>query len=173
MAGSSAKLSGFAELRKSFNEMSLAAQGRRLDLAATAGGRVIRDKARQIAEAKGIRDTGLLIENIVHKRVRENNPFQAEAHIAVRSGGQTKRGKAKARKLFAKGDDAGGKKAIEEIRDPYYWKFVELGTSKMTARPFIAPALDQSKDEAIDAVRESMKRGIAAAARKQGLKYVG
>jgi HK97 gp10 family phage protein len=173
MASSKFKISGFAGLKSGFIELSIAAQGRRLDLAATAGTKVVRDRARQIAEAKGIRDTGLLIENIVHKRVRENNPFYAEAHVGVRSGDQTRRGKAKAQKLSAKGDAAGAAKAIEDIRDPYYWRFIELGTSKKAARPFIGPALEQSKDDAIAAVSESLKRGIEAAARKSGMKYVG
>jgi HK97 gp10 family phage protein len=171
--GAKFSVSGFAELRKGFNQISLAGQNKRLESAALAGSRVVRDRARQIAEAKGIRQTGALIDNIVHKRVRENDPFSAEAHVAVRHGVQTKRAKAKARRALAKGDKDGAAKALENVNDPWYWRFHELGTSKMPATPFIRPALEQSKEEAVDAMRESLKRGIAAAARQAGVKYVG
>lgn len=171
--GARFSVSGFAELRKGFNQISLAGQNKRLESAVLAGSRVVRDRARQIAEAKDIRQTGATIENIVHKRVRENDPFSAEAHVAVRHGVQTKRAKAKARRALAKGDKEGAAKALENVNDPYYWRFHERGTSKMGARPFIRPGLEESKGQAIDAMRKSLKSGIAAAARQAGVKYVG
>ena len=40
--------------------------------------------------------------------------------------------------------------------DPYYWKFVEFGTSKMAARPFMRPAFEAKKLAAVEAIRKYM-----------------
>lgn len=50
--------------------------------------------------------------------------------------------------------------------DPYYWRFVEFGTKKMTARPFMAPAADALPQalaaferEAVPAIEALNQRG--------------
>jgi HK97 gp10 family phage protein len=46
--------------------------------------------------------------------------------------------------------------------DPFYWKFLEFGTSKMRARPFLRPAFEAKKTEsvrvALEEGREFVKR---------------
>ena len=37
---------------------------------------------------------------------------------------------------------ASGQRGANSKLDPYYWRFVEFGTKKMTARPFMQPAAD-------------------------------
>lgn len=34
--------------------------------------------------------------------------------------------------------------------DTYYWRFLEFGTAKMAAQPFMRPAADQASGEAVD-----------------------
>ena len=50
--------------------------------------------------------------------------------------------------------------------DPYYWRFVEFGTKKMTARPFLRPAAEKLPEalaaferEAVPAIEALNKRG--------------
>jgi HK97 gp10 family phage protein len=52
-----------------------------------------------------------------------------------------------------------GKKG-DKSQDAYYWKFVEFGTSKMSARPFLRPAFEASKLQAVDRIQEYMAERI-------------
>lgn len=40
--------------------------------------------------------------------------------------------------------------------DAYYFRFVEFGTSRMPARPFMRPAFEAKKMEAVEAMRQYM-----------------
>jgi HK97 gp10 family phage protein len=48
--------------------------------------------------------------------------------------------------------------------DPYYWRFLEFGTSRMAARPFLRPAFEAQKGKALDKFRESLAVGVEKAA---------
>jgi HK97 gp10 family phage protein len=39
-------------------------------------------------------------------------------------------------------------------RSLWYWKFVEFGTEKMAARPFIRPAFEAMKMDALERMRQ-------------------
>jgi HK97 gp10 family phage protein len=46
-----------------------------------------------------------------------------------------------------------GKRAkTGKSKDGYYWRFVEFGTVKMAARPFLRPALEAKKMDAVEAM---------------------
>lgn len=45
-------------------------------------------------------------------------------------------------------------------KDAFYGLFLEVGTSKMAARPFLRPALDEKKGEVEAAVRDELKRRL-------------
>ena len=45
-------------------------------------------------------------------------------------------------------------------QDAYYWRFVEFGTSKMVARPFLRPAFEAKKSQAVDALRDYLVERI-------------
>ena len=59
-----------------------------------------------------------------------------------------------------------GLKSTQNPDDPYYWWWVEFGTSKMQARPFLRPAFEGTKDAQLAAMRVRMKAGLDRAARK-------
>lgn len=42
----------------------------------------------------------------------------------------------------------------------FYGRFVELGTSKMAAKPFLRPALDESEGKILEAFRDAVSRGV-------------
>ena len=50
--------------------------------------------------------------------------------------------------------------------DPYYWWWVEFGTSTSRARPFLRPAFESTKTQQLEAMRKRMRAGIERAARK-------
>lgn len=45
-------------------------------------------------------------------------------------------------------------------RKEFYGRFVELGTSKMPAYPFLRPALDESQPQILEAFAAAINRGI-------------
>lgn len=47
-----------------------------------------------------------------------------------------------------------------DISEIFYGKMVEWGTSKMAARPFLAPAYERNKSEAIDIIKEEFRKGL-------------
>ena len=42
----------------------------------------------------------------------------------------------------------------------FYGKFLEYGTSKMTARPFMGPAQAESKKQVLETIRQTLKAGL-------------
>jgi len=48
----------------------------------------------------------------------------------------------------------------------YYWRFLEFGTSKMPARPFMRPAGQLTLVQQISTIKKTLKRGVEREARK-------
>ena len=59
-----------------------------------------------------------------------------------------------------------GKMGALNPNDPYYWWWVEFGTSKMAARPFLRPAFNTTKDQQLARMRARMDSGLKLQARK-------
>jgi len=55
---------------------------------------------------------------------------------------------------------------IKDRRQSYFWKFIEFGTSKMAAHPFMRPAFEAKVAEAVDRFADRLKTGIASAVTK-------
>lgn len=53
-----------------------------------------------------------------------------------------------------------GEALIGFNRKQFYGRFIELGTSKMSAKPFLRPALDESQSKIEDAFIAAINRGI-------------
>jgi len=49
---------------------------------------------------------------------------------------------------------------IEHGKKEYYGKFVELGTKKQPAKPFLRPAVDENKKQISEAVTEEIGRAV-------------
>jgi len=50
--------------------------------------------------------------------------------------------------------------------DPFYWRFVEFGTSKMAAKPFLRPAFEHTKMQAAERIKEALREGVERQAAK-------
>ncbi len=61
---------------------------------------------------------------------------------------------AKAGKYLLIGLDKG------DISKAFYLKFSEFGTSKMPAKPFMGPAYEQKKTQALENIRKVLKEGL-------------
>ena len=49
---------------------------------------------------------------------------------------------------------------------PWYWRFVEFGTSKMEAKPFLTRAFESQKYSANNTIIAALKKGVAKQAAK-------
>ena len=136
-------ISGGAELTRALEALDQKVKKKILRSAIVAGAAVVKKRAKQIAKSKGIEDTGALIRNIAGKVERQRSDTYAQINIGVRHG-KPKKG--------AKNQD-----------DPWYWWQHEFGNSKMAARPFIRPAFEESKEEAIEVMTAKLRKGIESA----------
>lgn len=123
------------------------------------GAVLIRDEA----IARVPRATGNLANQIFIYRDRNPRASTGAAErfiIGVRSGKGSRVFKVRTRGRFA------GRSQYRRTSDAYYWRFVEFGTEKMPARPFLRPAFENKKRDVVDEFDIQLKRGVASAARK-------
>ena len=142
-------LTGFKELAAALLELPKRVAKNGLRAAVGAGAGVIRKEAR----VRAPKDTGEMAKDILIKRERDTSggdTFTARYSVFVLSG----------KKSRLKGQ----KRNVQ--RDSYYWRFVELGTSKMAAQPFMRPAYEGKKEEAVKVIGEKLDQRIQAAARE-------
>lgn len=146
----SVNLIGLGGLQAEFEKLAKAVGNKVVRDAVMAGARVARDKARASAPVR----SGKLKKNITVTRLKQSEtPGGATAGIRVKKpSGKT----AKARKRSGKKR----KGNRFEYDAPYYWKFLEQGTSKMAAKPFIRPAWDSSLPQIEKAVTDKLAEGI-------------
>lgn len=139
------KISGLRELGQRMQALSADIAGKIARQATAAGAGVVRKQARQNAP----RDTGNLQAAIVMKRVRDTS-LTEEYLVAVRKG------KTKDVKAAKAGQGRLGK-------DAFYARFVEFGTVKLPARPFLRPALENNIGPATEAMAKRLKARIERA----------
>lgn len=156
------KLTGFKELADRLNSMGPKIARKGLRATAYAGASVIRNAARQTTA--WVDRSGLLRKNIVVAENRGRNIPDRQATYSVRVRN------AKAQKytntaLNRRLRRVGKRYTVEG--PAYYGKFLEFGTSKMAARPWLRPAFDQNTAAAIEAMRLRLGKAVEDAWGKQ------
>lgn len=135
MADFDFEVKGLAELSKKLKELPLKVAKNALRASVNAGAEVIRKDAMNRVPV----DTGKLKKSIYKKQIREkSNTFQQTFFVGARNG----------------------KKYRATNKDAYYWRFLEFGTSKMPANPFLRPAFDSRKNDAVKAIGDKLKERI-------------
>ena len=100
---------------------------------------------------EGITESG----NFVRDRAKQKAPFKKGKLKSAIATGDPKLEKNKAV------IDVGIDTSIKPFsKDGYYARFQELGTSKMRARPYLRPALDESKNEVNTIVSRKLKEAL-------------
>lgn len=134
-------LTGFEQVYKALNELPEKLQKKALREAVKKGGEFLADR---MAERAPVR-TGNLRESV--------KAFRASFS---RSSARIKVGPEVVDKKKALRQRAAGK-VVAEVNDGYYAKFLEFGTVKMAARPFMRPALDASDEAIVKIIEEAVK----------------
>ncbi|AOM42625.1 HK97-gp10 family putative phage morphogenesis protein [Xenorhabdus hominickii] len=99
-----------------------------------AGAKILRDETRHRAPVR----TGRLKKNIVAANRKTGRNGTVSSGVYVRGSNQS-------------GTNSDTKMKKNDPRNAYYWRFLEKGTSKMAAKPFIDPAFEAKADEAAEA----------------------
>jgi HK97 gp10 family phage protein len=134
------KVEGMEALKREFAKLPQELHAKALRLAVNAAAGVVRKQAMTTAPV----DTRVLRKAIYQTRSRsESSASQETAIVGIRFG----------------------KKYRRRGMDAWYWKFIEFGTSKLSARPFLRPAFESTKSKQVDA--------IVARLRKFFLRYRG
>lgn len=155
------KIEGLGELREAFEQIGRETETRTARRMVVAGGGVLKRKAKGIALSLGLKKTGAMINNIAIKREKKVPEGVAQYHLGVRHGRDITRSGEK--KLLLKVGTSG---RIVRANDPFYWRWLELTTKRRQGTPFIGAALEQGRDEAIEAMKKPLQSDIAKANKK-------
>lgn len=134
---------GFRELAESLKKLGPRLAKNGLRAATSAGAVLIRNEARNLAPV----DTGEMKKDIQIKREREvrGGELITASYSVFTRGGKKSRLSGRARDID---------------KDSFYWKFQEFGTAKMAAQPFMRPAFEAKKEEAVTAIGEKLDERI-------------
>ncbi len=145
------KVEGLAELGKALRELPGRVARNGLRASVYAGAKVVRDEARaqapKAAQSLGANQPppGTLKRSVIMKHIRELSGGGRQTFYVLVRHGKKYRNQGKRGNLS---------------QDAWYWRFVEFGTRKMAARPFLRPALESRRREAVDAIKERLTQRI-------------
>ena len=145
-------IKGLSELSAALKELPNRIARNALRQSVARGAVVIRDEAKARAPvsttppAPGDPLPGTLKRSIVIKHDKDRSILTSQTYVvAVRQG-------KKYRNQGKKGNRS---------QDAYYWRWVEFGTVKMAARPFMRPAFEAQKEAAVQEIARVLAERIA------------
>lgn len=154
---------GIGDLSRQFRALTTGMETRTGRAMVVAAGGVLKRKAKANAQALGLKRTGSMIKNIVIKRESQAPPGTVQYNLGVRHGRNlTKKQKSTGKLAVGRG----GRIVKRYEDDPYYWRFQEFRTQNREATPFLAPALEQGKEEAIDAMEKRLQKELDKAGKQ-------
>jgi len=156
------KIQGLEQLQIALNQLPIELQGKPLRAAVAAGAKVIQKQA--IENAEPHRQTGTLEKNIVIAKTRRPVPGQAQYSVGIRRVKKWYVNSSANRKKHRAG------KSYEVYGEAFYWRFLEFGTSKYSKKPFLVPAFESKKMEAIEVIKKRLAKGIEMIANKLKVK---
>jgi len=138
-----AGIQGLSELLKAMRELPRTVERKVLRSGVLAGATIIRKSAQEFA----VRRSGLMARAI---RVAFNRTESIQGRAVYH--------------VFVSARVRGGKKNWP----PFYWRYVEFGTVKMAAKPFMRPGFDVSSGQAASAITNKLADGVEKEAQKLG-----
>lgn len=135
MADLTIKVDGLQDLERKLLSYGdrLAKNGLRASVAA--GARVVLKEARANVPV----DTGTLKRSLYMKQIREESTNTVQTYFVGARFGKAEQ---------------------KKNRDAFYFPFVEFGTEKMPAQPFMRPAFESTKEAAIEAIKNKLAERV-------------
>ena len=132
MAGEVVRIEGLDELKRKLAEIPRAMRKRVLRNALAAGAREVRDVAKRNAPVMTL---GTSLSAPYRKPGTVKQAIRVRTSKADRRAGDVG--------VFVNVKPAkAGQRGARNANDPFYWRFLEFGTRKMAARPFLQRAAD-------------------------------
>lgn len=153
--GATVEVKGLKELSQALQELPRHIQGKALGAAVKAGADIIRDQAKANVAIL----TGATQKNIVAYRAKGSKPDDITYEVGI-----TMKKKYPRRIKKAKSGTWG--RIGSENWPPFYWRFLEFGTRKMAARPFLRPAWTNRSGEALIMIQRMLAAAVEIAAAK-------
>lgn len=151
------KVEGLRELRQTLSQLPAEIKRDKIVVdSLKVGARLIQGEAKRLApvlrEPTPLREAGALRSGITLQVSKEEDLTVA---VRVRTRGY----------IFAPGLDSNrNRSGSHRSGNPNYWWLVEFGTSKMAAQPFMRPAFESRKMDAMSAIIKDLAPRIAKAA---------
>lgn len=136
------RIEGLRELDRALAKLDDRIQRNVLNRSVSAGARVIRDEARILAPV----EEGRLKRNIITKK-RRGRKGQSNWMVGVRGINEST------------GNSDTSMKS-DDPKNAFYGRFVEFGTSKMSPRPFMTPAYESKRRDAVEVIKQTLREGI-------------
>ncbi|WP_339098654.1 HK97-gp10 family putative phage morphogenesis protein [Pectobacterium brasiliense] len=135
--------SGLSDIAKDLEKLSRAENNKVLRDATRAGADVLKEEVIANAPAR----TGKMRKNVVvvTQKSRRSGEISSGVHI---------------RGVNPRTGNSDNKMKANNPRNSFYWRFVEMGTIKAPAHPFIRPAFDVRQEEAANAAIARANRAI-------------
>lgn len=159
MAGS---ITGLEGILGRLETMRLSAQKKYARKASRQAMNVVRDAARN--NAKNIDDPATkerIFKNIVVQSGKTSDKNTVRTRVGIK-GGAYAHNKANVRSGRAGQETANIGNASNPGGDTFYWRFIEFGTSKVAAAPFMRPALADNTQDATDKFAQVFRDAILA-----------
>lgn len=154
----SVKIDGLKELQKALEQLPKEIQGRPLRSAVSAAAKVVVD---DVKTRVPVGETGNLKTAVYRYRSRRNSATGRETFfVGIRQGKAQYKDTAYNRRKGRVG------KSYKTAGEAYYWRFLEFGTAKMQARPFLRPAFEAQKSRAVEVMKERLGKAIQTQAKK-------
>jgi HK97 gp10 family phage protein len=163
---SNIRVTGLQDLRQAMLQLPRRLDRRVLNAALMAGAREVVSDAQSRAPILRTPDPrrmpGTVRRNIRARPVRPTPGNTASVIIGVR---QLSRQSIIAFKTqqFARGKRG---RSTDNPNDPFYWRFLEFGTSKMAARPFLRPAFAARRIQALEVFRVRLSQRLMVEAQR-------
>lgn len=135
--------SALNDIAKDLELLSRAENNKVLRDATRAGAEVLKNEVQRRAPEK----TGKLKRNVVVVTQKSKRKGEVSSGVHIRG-------------TNSQGNNSNVKVKGNNSRNAYYWRFLELGTVKMPAVPFIRPAFDARENEAAEAAIRQMNQSI-------------
>lgn len=156
-------INGLEGLLKTLKNLPKEIRGKPLQSGMRKAGNVIRDEAR----SRVVRSTGFLATQIVVRRANARNARRAGAAEYFTVGVKTGKKKKYANTRRNKRQRRVGKVYVESGWG-YYWRFLEFGTKKMAAKPFLTPAAEARGPEAAQVMIDETRKAIDKSVKRMG-----
>ena len=118
---------------------------------------IVRDAAKANALKLDDPHTAVVIADSVYMKI-DRRRSRTEGGVVVRVGVENGYGRYANTKHTVRKQRVG--KLYERSGDAYHWIFLELGTEKMAAKPFLGPALEANIENVTDAFMQGLNSAL-------------